>query len=563
MTPNKPRFQFIADALNGAGVFRPMVTYDSIGKPISTTTTALIRYPRESEEKFARRNDVAWYENHMLSSCRRFVGYLSKKPPARDIGNPLLEDMTADCNWRGDSIDVFFQGFMTEAKARGSMLLLIDMPRSEPVTMAEQIEQRFFPYFVQIAPEAVTRYELDMRGRISLVEISVIHNGKQAIKGWDTESWWVTQDGQEVDGDLHGLGICPVIAFSESGDFPCYGDFAQIADISKRLFNARSELDEILRAQTFSLLHYHVPPDQHDFDTKSVAEAIGTHNMLIHRGDAPGFIAPPEGPATTYLENIARLEEAIKRAALVVEAPEKQTAESGLALTIRFQALNSALTSFARRMEDFERRAWDVACKWLNIEPDRVNVQWAKDYALADLKMELEVLGAMQASGFPEEAIKLQQAQIAALAFSTSEQDDLQTVLDAIGAGAGEVTDGIDPNADPNADPAQNDTNGATGDQQAEGKQSPAPIDLGAVESRLASIEAKISEPKQEQTPIDLAPLNSKVEQLTTAIDQLRNQPIQPQPQTPVIFNTASGAKVIELRHNTDGKLVGAEVREA
>jgi hypothetical protein len=442
MTLDIARFRFIADALTGAGVFRPTVTEDGTGRAIDTGITALVRYPRESVEKFARRNQVAWYENHLLSACKRFVGYLAKKPPMRDVQNPLLEDFAADCNWRGDSLDIFWQSFMVEAKARGSMLLLVDMPAGDAQSLADQRAQRFFPYLVPIKPEDVLKYSLDERGRLDMAEYSIVWEGKNAIKGWDTQRWWVRHGDKEVAGDVHALGLCPVLAFSETGDFPGFGDFAQIADISKRLFNARSELDEILRAQTFSLLTYQIPPEDTQFSAASVAEAIGTHNMLTHRGATPEFIAPPDGPARIYLDTIAKLEEAIKRVALVVEAPEKETAESGVALTIRFQALNSALASFARRMEDFERRVWETACAWLNLPPERATVEWAKDYALADIKTEFEVLQNMQLSGFPAEATRQQQKTIASLAFATTAPEDMQAIIDAIEGGAPEVGDG-------------------------------------------------------------------------------------------------------------------------
>ena len=79
-------------------------------------------------------------------------------------------------------------------------------------------------------------------------------------------------------------------------------------------------------------------------------------------------------------------------------------------------------------MEDFERRVWDVSCRWLAIQADRASIEWAKDYAIADLKTELETLGAMQASGFPAEAIRQQQKKIAALLFATAEQDEVQAM---------------------------------------------------------------------------------------------------------------------------------------
>lgn len=450
------RFTFIANALDGDGVFRPSVVYDASGKAIGINArSALIQYPRESDEKFARRNELAWYENHLASACSRFVGYLAKKPPLRSINDKLLEMVAEDCNWRGDDIDVFWLSFMVQAKARGSMLLLVDMPKASAPgkppapSLAAQIKDRVVPYFVPLKPEAVSSFEMDIRGNISRLEINTTHDGKAAKKGWDGNEWWITVDGKKVDGDVHGLGVCPVLAFSESGEYPHVGVFGQIADISKRLFNARSELDEILRAQTFSLLHYHIPPEQVDFDAKKVAEAIGTHNMLIHRGDAPGFIAPPDGPATVYLETIGKLEEAIRRVGLDVESDKRNANESGVALQIRFQELNSALTDFARRMEDFECRVWDVASRWLKLSEGKVEVEWAKDFQIADIKTELETLGSMNAEGFPDSAIRQQKRQVAALVFSTAEQETVQKILDDIDGGAVEVPAGGQGGLDP------------------------------------------------------------------------------------------------------------------
>ncbi len=70
------RFQFIADALDGTGGFR--------------TGDALVRYPRESDEKFARRKAMAWYAHALRPACQRFVGYIAKRPVYRDLSQPAL-----------------------------------------------------------------------------------------------------------------------------------------------------------------------------------------------------------------------------------------------------------------------------------------------------------------------------------------------------------------------------------------------------------------------------------------------------------------------------------------
>lgn len=432
------RFQFIAYALNGSGGFSPAVTADTLDGRNARLTGAsyLVRYPRESDEKFARRNQVAWYRNFLRPACQRFAGYLAKKPPTRDIAHPLLQSLLDDCDWRGNALDVFWSSFAIDAKARGSMLVVVDMPRALPGNRAEQLTQRAFPYLQTIEPERVIAYTLNVYGRLDLVAIADSNDrGEPIYRCWSTVEWWTQKPGAigdpalRLDGDTHPLGVCPVLAFTEMGDFPHLGDFAQIADLSRRYFNAASERDEILRAQTFSLLTYQVPPEEVGFEPSQVAEAIGTHNMLIHRGDVPAFIAPPDGPATIYGEVLAQIEETIRRIAMTVEQPT--TAESGVALTIRFQELNSTLCAFARRMEDLERRVWDLACRWLGIaqQPD---IAWAKSYELADVATEMSVLQNMQASGFPDEVVRAQMSNLVGLQFSNLDADTVAALNAAL-----------------------------------------------------------------------------------------------------------------------------------
>lgn len=440
------KFFFVSEALNGTGGFSPLVLATSDANTVITGPTHLIKYPRESDAKFARRNQLAWYRNFLQPACSRFIGYLSKKPPMRVVTNPLLESITQDCDWRGNSLDVFWHSFGIEAKARGTMLLLVDMPKVLPPTQDQQIKERAVPYLSMIEPEKVTMYETNKRGlltRIAFNDVYRVNSQVEMVYRVYTETeWWIQRPGSlddmalRYEGGAHNLGVCPVLVFTESGDFPYVGTFAQIADLSRRYFNAASERDEILRSQTFSLLTYQVPPEQVTFEPGEVAEAIGTHNMLVHRGDAPAFIAPPDGPATIYGDVLNQIEETIRRIALTVEQPT--SAESGIALTIRFQELNSSLTAFARRMEDLERRAWDVICLWLGIQ-NSVDIRWAKSFELADLPTELQILQEMQNSGFPPDVVREQMKTIVQLQFSSSESSEMDAIIQAIDGMASEV----------------------------------------------------------------------------------------------------------------------------
>lgn len=437
--PSAERFRFIGYALSADGPFRPRVTEDGTRIATLSGLSYLVRYPRESDVKFARRNEVAFYASPLLRACARFTGYLSTKPPQRQMPNPLFESVAADVDGKGNDIDVFLQQFALDAKARGSMLMLVDMPSDMPATRAEQMSSRRLPYWSAIKPESVTDYAVGEDGQFEFVEFAgtFAKDGAQAVDcAWrfDRQGWTATdKERRTLSQGQHPLGRCPVIIFTEGGDFPHFGPFAAIADVGKRLFNADSELDEILRSQTFSLLTMQVPEESTDGEKIQAAqvagETIGTNNLMVHSGSTPAFIAPPDGPARIYLDRIKQLQSQVDEIGLNVIGSMAQ--ESGIALQMRFQALNGELSKFAGRMEDFEKRAWELSRAWLGMT-QAPTVEWPRDYNLSDVQTELQILADMQASGMPRQVIAQQQKRVVALQFPGLEQMQADEIAQAI-----------------------------------------------------------------------------------------------------------------------------------
>lgn len=446
MSTESARFQFIGHALRGDGPFRPRVQTDGYGAAISVGSTYLVQYPRESATKFARRNELAWYASPLSRACSRFTGYVSTRQAMRGLPHDLYTVMADDVDGKGNAIDVFWLQFMVEAKARGSMLLLVDMPNALTPTMATQLATRTAPYWTQIAPELLTDYEVGDDGRFNFAEFpGTLKRDNEAVDctwHFDRESWKATDKDKRVlaQGD-HPLGECPLLIFTEGGDFPCFGPFAAIADLSKRLFNLDSELDEILRAQTFSLLTMQVPDDTTSASkteaAKVAGETIGTNNLMVHTGSTPAFIAPPDGPARVYLDRIDKLRMQIDEIGLNVANINQQ--ESGIAMQMRFQAINGELTRFSGRMEDLERRAWDLSRKWLQMT-SAPTVNWPRDFNLADVQTEMTILAGMQAAAMPQPVIEAQQRRVVALQFGGLDQEQKDRIDSAIAEKSLELT---------------------------------------------------------------------------------------------------------------------------
>lgn len=432
------RFAFIGHALRADGPFRP-ATYDHGDGAVLSGQTCLVRYQRESDKKFGARNAVAFGESQLAIACSRFVGYLSAKPPLRTVPHDLYAQMIDDIDGRGNSLDVWWQEFIAQGKARGSMLLLIDMPRALPGDRGTQLALRKLPYWLPVLPEDLTDYELGDDGRFLFAEFSgtILRDGKQEPCRWrfDAQEWRASSiDGKTLfDSGIHGLGECPLLIWTEGLEFPAFGPFAAIADISKRLFNLESELDEILRSQTFSVLTMAVPDNTTEAQKLTAAQTagqtIGTQNLIVHSGQTPTFIAPPDGPARVYMERISALRQRIDSIGLNVATIEQQ--ESGVAMMMRFQQINSELIKCAVRSEDLERRAWDLSARWLGMSA-APTVNWSRDYQVADVRREMEILDSMQTSQMPAEVVAEQQRRIVSAQFAGADADLMDGLIAAI-----------------------------------------------------------------------------------------------------------------------------------
>lgn len=393
------------------------------------------RYARESQAKYDSRKKVSDYINHIAPISNNFIGYLTKRPPTREVLHPLIEAFVDDSDYKGNSLEVFMSGFLAKAKAKGCSLLLVDMPKASSDNLANQFSDRFFPYLVELNPEDLSSYELNIKGQLSMVEVNstmtINTKVEKVIRGWDSVNWWVKFNNAVVEQGQHNLGVCPVLIFTEGNSFPYVGSFAQIADLSKRVYNLGSELSEMMRGQTFSILTLQIPADQiGQLDVATLSECVGVNNLLVYQGtQAPSFATPDSGPAATYETRLAALESNIKTVGHVIDF--SGNAESGVALNIRFQSLNAALTSFARRAEDFERRLFSIISRWLGIQ-DSTTVSYSKSFELIDLMSELSILNLYKSNEFPDEVIRAKQKQIVSNDFSNLPASELQTLLDAV-----------------------------------------------------------------------------------------------------------------------------------
>ena len=377
----KSKWQLAAEALYGTGGF--------------ADASYLVKFTRETDDKYRERQKIAVYENYLVSKVNRYVGYLFKDSPARVSTSPLIDLYYEDADGRGNNVNVAMSSIAIDAKARGVMAVLVDMPSEIPESLAEQMDDRTVPYLVKIPPERIVDYELSREGGFESVTFEDVIEERIVYRYYDRTVWQVIdEDDGVLESGTHGLNLCPVVLFTENGEFPSVGEFTQIADISFQLYNLKSELREILRDQTFSILtlQSEKPGD--------VEIKLSTDNAIAYAPtlERPGFISPDADAAATYQEEIDKCIATIDRMAYDINTNQAQ--ESGIALQIKFQGLNSSLSNFAMRMQSFEAQVLEVVCAYLGLTPESAAVTYPSRFDLVDINTELVMLEQLKGLGY-------------------------------------------------------------------------------------------------------------------------------------------------------------------
>jgi len=387
-------WQFVADAYNGTGGFADGSYLDKFSRESDGSTDS-------SSNAYGDRKDASKheYENVFISKVSRYVGYLFKSLPTRETEDQLLQGIDEDVNRRNESANVFFSNFAKNAKARGVNLLLVDIPQEKAQDRKEQLDKRLTPYFVEMMPENIESYKLDNFGRFEYVTFnetidnSTYENPDQEdiVRYYDKTEWRIYDKHKNItDRGEHGFSQCPVLIFSEKGVFESLGEFSQLAGLSKRMFNLDSELKLLLRGQTFSVLTIWTEKGSNP------TISLGTDNALLYSGDhPPSYISSDVAQAATYENKLIGVKEAMDRVAYDVSTTAAQ--ESGIALSLKFEGLNSSLNSFAQRMENLERTAWDLVCDNLSISREAITIVYNMDFSITDLTNEIDVLDSVNA----------------------------------------------------------------------------------------------------------------------------------------------------------------------
>ena len=346
----------------------------------------LIRHPRESDDKYFRRRQLAVYPNFTRKIVEVFMGFLWKQAPSREVDDLYTQFMT-NADGAGSKLDSLLASYQRLAMILGTVYVIVDKSQEQSETRANQA----LPYLALRLKEQLVSEDKDSSGAWESVTFSEVDDGQTQYRTFTRTGWVLSKkaDGSDIiDQGVYLLGRVPVVRLHiakplNPTDSKSQSWVYDLANLNWDLYNARSELRELFRAQTFAILALPVVDDNERERLKDMT--ISTENALTYNpsgGGAPQFIAPPADPVKLYMEMIAGTVEDIYKVANLEFVGGVQ--QSGVALSFHFQEANSSLRSMAEQCETAEAEIAALIYAWQG-QTFNGNIAYANEFNMTDL----------------------------------------------------------------------------------------------------------------------------------------------------------------------------------
>lgn len=380
---------FMEDAYAGTGGFK--------------TGMYLIEHPRETDEKYTKRQELSYYLNYVGTVIDSHVDPIFREEPKRawDKNNKLFEAFSKDVDTNGTSLTEFIKQAARQSAIHGISFIALDNCPEQPDTLEIAVRDRKLPYAYIIDRNQIQNYILNQAGRITSITYTVNSEinvggavgGKQDSWTWTEKTWKVERSNGKIEQQDHSLGIVPIIPlFSKSSNkknLKPLSKFYSIAKTNKRIFNLCSEIDELIRNQAFNVFLYPVGPGQDSSTVTSII--VGTENVLAYDGtmsNAPSYIAPDSTPLEQLRKERYDLIQEIYRMAQLSLVTGVKEEKSGAAKEWDYNSTNQVLADFASSCRNVELKLATIFEKWTNTEINYTCV-YNNDFGIIDVMSKL------------------------------------------------------------------------------------------------------------------------------------------------------------------------------
>lgn len=420
-------WNFLLDSYEGGADYTSaFVRNSSLDKQVSSLTvkvngktlnkranTNLFMHKKELTEDYQSRIDMSYYYNFCAPVIDIYTNHLFKQQIVEDFGSieSIVDERKENIDNQGSSIEEYRAQLADSMQIFGHTFTLVDSPfmTENVLTLQDKIDNGVFPYFTNIQPQNVLNWALDRFGKpywVLLIEVGDKNIDYSSFNKedrleinyrlWTREEWILFNEKyEEIARGSHGLGFVPITcAYDRKSKkekaFLGVSFIADISFIARDIYNSCSELKQILRDQTFSILA--IQGDASDYPSVEV----GTNKGLLIPKDSqmPQYITPPPGPAETMMKHIdgqvSRIFQLAKlEGGSASFSGQNAVEQSGVSKAWDFNQTNSALTTKANSLEDAEMKSWKIFSAWEGKEFDG-KIAYPKEFSVNSLKQDLD-----------------------------------------------------------------------------------------------------------------------------------------------------------------------------
>lgn len=359
--------------------------------------------PKQPSPKLQERRRLARYENVASPIVDHKLAALLRHPPTRRVKGEKQEHdwltwTTTDVDGAGTKLTDFMRDAERIALIFGHAIILADRlgATDQPKTLADQGRVVLRIY----APIDMPDWRLDDTGALAEVKLLEVVprtslRGQSAnretarVRYVDGQSFEVvdeTRFGSVTKSDsvrtgAHGFGRLPAVVLYAKrraltpliGQSVLYDPMMHVD-----LHNLASELRELLRKQTFSILNVPLGAtggDQMSVDTAKalLGETTGTANVMFS-GLPAQYLTADSANVTVYLEVIRTLLRTIYRLANVPFETDTRDAEAEGSLKLKREDMNQVLAAYA---DEMERTEMALAELWFRgTHGNRWEIEW-------------------------------------------------------------------------------------------------------------------------------------------------------------------------------------------
>ena len=416
-----PTWATLLDVFEGAGGFlardKPYLVahpreYLDHSVPVTTDSgQTVISYvanetPTRPSAKLTERRKLARYENIAATLVSQLAGALFRVSASRTfpegqvsrVPRPI-EQFWLDADGLGASWDDLIRSAWMPAAVFGHVFLYMDQDEDTETPVARV-------YTPLDAPDWLT----DGRGRLTSIKFleaapRTSFTTRQSTQDLRvrvvTDEGWSLQDrsGRVLEAGVHRFGRLPVVPLyakrrsltplvgqSVLGDPMCFVD----------LYNLVSEVRELLRRQTFSVLNVPVGNDGTiEREQSFIGRQSGTGNILFTSQPA-AYLSPEGTNVQVYHEHIDRLARTIYRLAVVPWESDATGVEAEGSRRIKREDLNQQLAQFADECQQTDQRVTELVYRaaygdrWqMWHQKDQLTIRWPDQFETEDLTARL------------------------------------------------------------------------------------------------------------------------------------------------------------------------------